>query len=216
MRKTASLIRMVPRTSRPGNPVLRRTLATLTTDFLPNILAEEGFTKFLEPLEDVNEITPVFTKYGAEETVIKNLFVHFSIDRDNVCIRADFNIKKTQESFDKDQIRFSINYPSYSPDITPPSLPGIQGIPVPERVQEVANTMWRVFCICDFLSLKIEAMVHPDGSMSFPESKAIVDESAAHRQPEIFANVSRTESDDEVEAERSNLVYRRYFLSILC
>ena len=207
---------MIPRTSRLGNPVLRRTLATLTTDFLPNLLAEEGFTKFLEPLENGIEITPVFTQYGTEETIIKNLFVHFSIDRDNVCIKADFNIKKTQESFDKDQLRFSINYPSYSPDITPPSLPDVPGIPAHERVQEVANTMWRVFCICDFLSLKIDAMIHPDGSMSFPRSRAIVDESAAHRQPEIFANVSRTESEDEVEAETSNLVYRRYFLSILC
>jgi hypothetical protein len=215
MLKTVSALRMIPRTSRPGNPVLRRTLATLTTqEFLPNLLAEEGFTRFLEPLED--GITRPITQDRTEDTVIKNMFVHFTIDRDNVCIKADFNIKKTQESFDKDQLRFSINYPSYSPDITPPSLPDIPEIPAHERVQEVANTMWRVFCICDLLSLKIDAMIHPDGSMSFPRSRAIVDESAAHRQPEIFANVSRTESEDEIEAEKSNLVYRRYLLSMLC
>jgi hypothetical protein len=213
----AAAARMVPRVGRVGFPVFQRTIASLSeqNEFLPNLLAEEGFTKFLDPLDPSKTSSPDINT-NPEETVVKNMFIRFAIDRDDVCIKAHFSIKKTAESFDAKQSRFSITYPTYSPDKTPPSLPAIEGIPVRERVQEVANTMWRAFCLNDMLALKVDVAIHPDGSMSFPRCRALIDESAAHRQPEIFKHVSRTETGDEIEAEKSNLVYRKYVPLMLC
>ena len=76
----------------------------------------------------------------------------------------------------------------------------------------MSNTLWRAFCINDFLTLRVQATIHPDGSMSFPACDAKVDVSASHRQLNIFEHVTRTEHQDEIEAERSSLVYRRYCL----
>lgn len=185
---------------------ISRSIASLADDnpFLPNLLAEDGLSKLLTPIE--GSTTPA----NSADPISRKVFAHFRIDRNEVCIKGAFNIKKSSESFDSNQSRFEITYPSYDPKVSPPSLPNLGPIPYPERVQELANTLWRSFCVNDFLSLKVEGSIHPDGSMSFPKCSAQVDENAVHRQAEIFKHVARQEHADELEAEKSLLVYRKY------
>lgn len=193
---------------RPSSYVgFRRRIASLADDnpFLPNLLAEDGLSKLLIPIADASAAT------NSPNPVSQKVFASFRIDRNEVSIKGAFNIKKSSESFDANQTRFEINYPFYDPTVSPPTLPNLGPVPYPERVQELANTLWRSFCVNDFLSLKVEGSLHPDGSMSFPKCSAQVDENAVHRQAEIFKHVARQEHADELEAEKSLLVYRKYF-----
>ena len=185
----------------------RRCLATLADDnpFLPNLLAEDGLSKLLTPVEGSSAAAAADTT----NPVCQKVFARFTIDRNNVCIKGAFNIKKSAESFDANQARFEVQYPAYDANVAPPSLPELEQVPYPERVQELANSLWRSFCVNDFLTLKVEGSIHPDGSMSFHKCSAEVDESAVHRQAEIFKHVARREHPDELEAEKSLLVYRK-------
>lgn len=191
---------------RPFNLGFRRRIASLADDnpFLPNLLAEDGLSKLLVPIADPS------TAANLVDPVVQKVFVRFRIDRNEVCIKGAFNIKKSSESFDAHQTRIEIKYPCYDPTVSPPSLPDLGSVPYPERVQELANTLWRSFCVNDFLNLKVEGSLHPDGSMSFPKCSAHVDENAVHRQAEIFKHIERQEHADELEAEKSLLVYRKY------
>ena len=218
--RTVSALRNIPRISH--NCVFRRNLAFLSADndYLPNLLAEDGLVKFLKPLEaakdgsggvDNDAATTTETSRGNEKFLVR-----FSIDRNEVCIKCHVSMLEKQAKNSENTIQWSSNYPSYDPNTLPPQIPASISSDSTKvaRLKELADTLWRAFCINDFLTLQVEATLHPDGSMSFPKCSAQVDESAVHRQGNIFQHVTRQEHPDELEAEKSFLVYRKYSRSV--
>jgi hypothetical protein len=186
--------------------------------FLPSLLMKEGLNSLLTPSAnketDETQSAPEADSAATKPSTDRTLLAHFSIDRNLVCIKCSLAIPKFAE-FDR-SIRLDLRFPSYDPTVAPSSI--IQQLaehqfPEPSRVSDLVHVMWRTFCSNDFLRLHVEAKIHTDGSMSFPRCSANVDESATHRQPEIFQNVTRREDPDEWEAEKSLLVYRMYFPS---
>jgi hypothetical protein len=161
-------------------------------EFLSELLAKEGFAKLREPVA------------AAKKTTSENqLTVHFKIDRNAVCIKGLYELVGKN-------LKCSVDYPPYDTNVREPKLPSeyAEQLLFPSRVQELASTAWRTFCKNDFLDFKVDATLHPDGRMSFSNYYAQVDESAVHRQSEIFKHTVRTEHGVEVEAEKSLLVFR--------
>lgn len=192
----------------PIIPLLRRGVAWLAADneYLPNLLAADGYAKFLDPVQGI-------VKEETADEKNSTLFIDFSIDRNAVCIKGNYKILNDADKVNAAKpIEFNVEYPPYDPEISPPALPRLTNdqVPFPSRIQELADTTWRSFCSNDFLSLQVDATLRPDGSMSFARCTAQVDESAVHRQAETFKHVERTENGEEVEAEKSLLVFRKY------
>jgi hypothetical protein len=121
------------------------------------------------------------------------LTIHFKIDRNAVCLNASYNLAGSE---------VTVDYPPYNEDATLPELPANF-----KQLNDMAKTAWKEFCKNDFLELTIDAELLSDG-LSLKKCSAQVDESAVHRQSEIFKHVVRTEHGVEVEAEKSLLVFR--------
>jgi hypothetical protein len=216
---TISVVRKFARVSNCRN--FRRSLAFLSSenDFLPNLLAEDGLVRFLKPpsgsLRGVTVVEDLSTEKD-ETHVNEHFIVKFSIDCNEASIKCHVSTARKSKQ-DANGVGWSINYPPYSPNTTAPAIREsvLNTSPKVRRVKELADTMWRSFCIHDFLSLQVKATLHPDGSMSFPECCAQVDESAAYRQGNIFEHVTRPEHPDELEAEKNLLVYHKYIISVI-
>jgi hypothetical protein len=214
--RAVSALHRVPQN--PQNRIFRRNLAWLREDneYLPNLLAEGGFVSFLDPLEgktgSIEEVSTEETTKGGPLGSNQYLHLQFKIDRNAVCIDCSIALAGTRDELTTGPLKFHAQYPAYTSDANPPDIPKLVNPDSPKasRIKELADTMWRSFCVNDFLTLSVEATLHPDGSMSFPRCSAQVDESAVHRQADIFKHVARDEHADELEAEKSLLVYRRY------
>ena len=188
--------------------MFRRNIAHLGDQnaYLPNLLAEAGLKKFLEPHASLKMDTDTD----------RTLLTRFRIDRNEIAIRCQLAMPTLEEITEIDMspmIKYELLCPEYEPTATLPSVGSDlehRGFPDPDLILDLIGTLWRVFCERDFLSLNVETTIHPDGSMSFPRTFGSVDESAAYRQQELFQHVKREEHPEELEAERSLLVYRRY------
>ena len=117
-------------------------------------------------------------------TAKEGLNVHFKVDRNRVCIKGSYNIGGKE---------FSVDYPPYPGKA--PELPAEL-----EQIEGLAETAWKAFCKHDFLELRADGNGY---------CYAQVDESAVHRQTEIFKQVERTEHGAEVEAAKNLLVFRQ-------
>jgi hypothetical protein len=218
--RTVSALRHLPCISH--NRLFLRNIAFLSEEngYLPNLLAEDGLIKFLKPPRAAKDgygrmsndaITTTETNRRNEKYLVR-----FSIDRNEACIKCYISVLEKQAKKRKNRIQWSSNYPSYDPNVSPPPIQASISSESTKvvRLKELADTLWRAFCINDFLTLQVEATLHPDGSMSFSKCSAQLDESAVYRQGNIFQHVVRQEHPDELEAEKSLLVYRRYSRSI--
>ena len=218
--RTVSTLRHIPCISH--NRLFRRSLAFLSEEngYLPNLLAEDGLVKFLKPPEAAKDGSGRMSNDAVTTTETnrrnEKYLVRFSIDRNEACIKCHVSLLEKQAKKRKNTIQWSSNYPSYDPNVSAPPIPASISSDSTKvaRLKELADTLWRAFCINDFLTLQVEATLHPDGSMSFPKCSAQLDESAVYRQENIFQHVIRQEHPDELEAEKSSLVYRRYHRSI--
>jgi hypothetical protein len=193
---------------------------TEDNEYLFNLLAENGLTKFLKPIDSVTseEKKSTFDNEGEDQSVSRHVLVRFLIDRNQICIRCKLIFIDNPSDSNSKTTEFYGTYPPYSSQTAPPAIRNldVNSSPKTARIKELADMLWRTFCINDFLSLTVEAKIHTDGSMSFPRCFAQVDESAAHRQENIFKHVTRNEHPVELEAEKSLLVYRRYSISNFC
>jgi len=206
-------LRCIPRVSHIRD--FRRNLAFLSAenDYLRNLLVEDGLLKFLQPLKETAKVENSAQSHN-DNTSDEHFLLRFTIDRNEICIKCHIDNNPGDKS--GKEFGWSSNYPPYSENILPPAIPAsVLDSPNTARLKELADILWRAFCINDFLTLDVEAILHPDGSMSFPKCSAQVDESAVHRQGDIFEHVIRTEHPDELEAEKSSLVYRRFVTSVL-
>jgi hypothetical protein len=192
------------------NPVCRRTAYIGTrNDYLRTLLLEQGLSKFLSPLTLKPHTTSV-------DTILANLF----IDRDTASIKCGLTLLKDapepRSRFKHKRpvdAQLKTHFPSNNPETVPPSLVNElteRGFPFPDRISELAQVLWRSFCRNDFLLLSVEVRFSPEGSMQFVRSSATLDDSAVHRQPELFANSVQVTDEDEIDAEKSLLVYRKY------
>jgi hypothetical protein len=176
-----------------------RGIAWLTeySEFLPKLLAQDGLSKFT-------------SQSGSSTASAPKLLASFAIDRNEVCIRGSYALFKPNEKIKSDS-QLQVDYPPYTPSALTPTLRLKEGslIPSPLKIQELSEILWQSFCEHDFLTLKVEAFLNPDGTMSFGQCSATVDESAVHRQAEIFKHTTRKDHPDEVEAEKSLLVLRK-------
>jgi len=219
--------------SRFGNAIPQRGLAWLTADneFLPKLLAKDGLLKYakvakgLKP-EEVKAIDTSPATENVEENVESTykvetkksddgnqyLLFKFTVDRNNAVIKSTVSVFETPTEQQDDLKNTFIIYPPYSPDAQPPSLhePIFSDPRKDKRVAEVAHNLWRSFCTNDFLFLTVAATMHADESVSIRWCTAQVDESAVLRQSELFKHVHRTELPDELQAEKSLLVYRKF------
>lgn len=218
--RTVSSLRHLPCISH--NRLFRRNLAFLSDEngYLPNLLAEDGLIKFLKPPRAAKDGYGRTSKDAVTTTETnrhnEKYLVRFSIDRNEACIKCHVSVLEKQAKKRKNRIQWSSNYPSYDPNVSAPPIQASISFDSTKvaRLKELADTLWRAFCINDFLTLQLEATLHPDVSMSFYKCSAELDESAVYRQGNIFQHVVRQEHPDELEAEKSSLVYRRYSRSI--
>jgi hypothetical protein len=211
--RAVSALRCIPRVSHICD--FRRNLAFLSSedDYLPNLLAKHGLLKFLQPLKEAAKVESSIQSHN-DITSAEHFLLRFTIDRSDICIKCHV-VNKPEDKSSK-RFGWSINYPPYRESIKPPAIPrSVVDSPNTARLKELADVLWRAFCMNDFLALDVEANLHPDGSMSFPKCSAQVDESATYRQGDIFEHVIRQEHPDEIEAEKSSLVYRRFVASVL-
>jgi hypothetical protein len=211
--------------------VLRRGLAFLepNNEFLKLILAQDGFLDFFQPpgtklKEDIKRRSKGIIRVSDIATSDPHLFrmryftIRFSIDRNEICIKCDISMADSNQKLASDALTFHGKYPPFKDKI---KAPGIAEFTIEEgsdraRIKDFADVMWMSFCKRDFLTFTVEGVLYPTGSISFSQPSAQVDESAAHRQTAIFEKVTRNESSDELEAEKSFLVYRRFVHSIQC
>jgi hypothetical protein len=181
-------------------------------DYLTKLLDKEGLSKFLKPTNQITDQVEPAGKQFAPAATSRTLLAHFSIERNLICIRCALALTKSAD-YDPSPTVVELHLPSYDPTAKPPSITkelSNHEFPSPSRISELTQTLWRVFCQNDLLTLHVEAKLHPDGSMSFSRCSANVDESAVHRQAELFSHIKRDEHPDEIEAEKSLLVYRKY------
>lgn len=204
----SAVVRRVPRVL--VNPVFRRTAYLGSrNDYLRTLLLEQGLSKVLLPLN----IEPHTTSMG---TLLANLVV----DRDTATIKCSLsllqNARAPRSRFQHGRevdTQLKTHFPSNNPESVPPSLVEElteRRFPFPDRISELTQVLWRSFCLNDFLLLSVEVRFTPEGSMKFVRASATLDDSAVHRQPELFANSVQVTDEDEIEAEKSLLVYRKY------
>jgi hypothetical protein len=171
--------------------------------YLTQLLANDGLTQFLSPPRNA----PCHPSFSKGDTLYN---FSFSINcRDatphcQISIRTPTASPTTTTSFEP---LFSANYPPYSPDTPAPTAHWPES--ADPRAKEIADALWKSFCKNDFLSLDVRGTAHSDASWSFEPYKATVDESAVHRQQELFEHVTRYDHPEEIEAEKHFLVYRR-------
>lgn len=190
--RSARLLTAIPR-GRRLPALARRPFSVLLQDnpYLPQLLASDGLGQFYDPAKVAHSDPPL---HPAKYTF------SFAIDRQAVQPSCQITAE-TQSEF---QRLAAFHYPPFSP-----SAKGTE-ISINPRVKAVADVLWKSFCVNDFLNLDVTGLLHPDGSWSFEQCEAVVDECAVHRQGELFKHVTRYEYPEEIEAEKSLLVYRRY------
>ena len=229
--RAGSLLKHVP--SVHGSFILGRQLAWLTADneFLPNLLVKDGLLKYTKgdkglkphkaaaigsaPLsENVEEKVQLIEEVetGKSRDGSHYLLFNFTVDRNNALIKSTILVSETVGGERPEPMKYTTTYPPYSSETSSPSLkePVFSDPRKQQRLKDVANNLWRSFCTNDFIFLTLAATMHADETVSIRWCTAQVDESAVHRQPEIFKHVQRTELPDELEAENSLLVYRKF------
>jgi hypothetical protein len=162
--------------------------------YLPQLLASDGLGQFYNPAKVAHSDPPL---HPAKYTF------SFAIDRQAVQPSCQI----TAETKSEFQRLAAFHYPPFSPSAKATE------ISINPRVKAVADVLWKSFCVNDFLNLDVTGLLHPDGSWSFGQCEAVVDECAVHRQGELFKHVTRYEYPEEIEAEKSLLVYRRYHVA---
>jgi hypothetical protein len=203
----------------------RRTITVFRKNdqFLYDLLVRDGFHKFLPqdkviPSSETEAVPQQEPKsaprpYEAETASTAILYITLSVDRNEACVKGKYKFSTLPREWNAGYTRFEITYPTYTSSAVAPLPPDLPGAEYPERLHELLETTWRIFCQKDFLGLHLAVWCHSDGSMSFGHCAATLDENARHRQQEMFARATRTDSPDEIEAETSSLVLRRYVLS---
>ena len=172
----------------------RRPFSVLLKDnpYLPQLLASNGLSQFSDPPDTAH---PDSSALDAKYTF------SFAIDRQAVQPSCQITVETQSEL-----VHLPVfHYPPFYP-----SAKATQISTIDPRVKAVADVLWKSFCVNDFLNLDVTGLLHCDGSWSFEQCEAVVDESAGHRQGELFKHVTRYEYPEEIEAEKSLLVYRRY------
>jgi len=191
---------LVPTRVLPRDVERRFSMLSKDNPYLPQLLASNGLDQFLVP-------TPIPHSNPAKQDT--HYLFNFSIDHREAIPVCRLRMKKVRSKTNKKYFKTVdlYRYPSYTPTSQPPRKKkcGRQH----RHVKDVADTLWKAFCVNDFLELKVEGLLHPDGSWSFEGCEAIIDESALYRQEELFKHVTRYEYPEEIEAEESLLVYRR-------
>lgn len=135
----------------------------------------------------------------------------FGLNREEACIRGNITLFREKEIV-QSVMNCTANYPPYDAHTPAPELSNLTSLDpaLSTRIKEIGEAMWRAFCINDLLMFLVEGIVYEDGSMKFSKWKAIVDDSALYRQSRLFQHVIKTGHPDELEAEKSFLVYRKY------
>ena len=201
--------------------IYRRDLSFLNkgNKYLVKLLDDSGISDLKTPLKGLlnprDELIPV--EPGRNSTVIffgseQVLEADWMIDYKNVCISCSLKLANTADGLEKmDPIVIDVQYPEYSDNVDPPKIPALveSNSPRMERVTQFLNAMWRTFCVNDLLKLNVKASMDSRGKIEVTECDAIVDECAVQRQPEIFQHVARNDVPEEIEAEKSLLVYRK-------
>jgi hypothetical protein len=191
--RTAKLLTPIPRVTRRRPVFSSRSFSVLLKDnpYLPQLLASDGLSQFSGP-----------TKTGRTESSSQpaKYTFSFAIDRQAVQPSCQITVETQSECHPLPEFY----YPPFSPSAKATEISNID-----PRVKAVADVLWKSFCVNDFLNLHVTGLLHPDGSWSFEQCKAVVDENAVHRQKELFKHVTRYEYPEEIEAEKSLLVYRR-------
>jgi len=203
------------------NAINKRNIAYFKNNdpYLANLLTEGGLYKFLtpnppqspdststSPPPTTTDSPPPSLPYSQPKSLPKNNFeIQFRIDRNKALIQSFLLLDSLPPIWTP--------YPPYMPYVSPlPLNPRnfINGWKGKEgRILEVMNSIWSIFCINDFVELNVKGIWHDDGSMSFPECRGEIDESAIFRQPKNAPHIVRSEQPDELEAEKSFLVYRK-------
>jgi hypothetical protein len=174
----------------------RRPFSVLLKDnpYLPQLLASNGLSEFSNSAQTGH---PDPSSQAAKYTF------SFAINRQAVQPSCQITVETQSEFLDLPEF----HCPPFSPSAKATEISNID-----PRVKAVADVLWKSFCVNDFLNLDVTGLLHPDGSWSFEQCQAVVDESAVHRQGELFKHVTRYEYPEEIEAEKSLLVYRRYHI----
>ena len=191
---------LVPRRVLPRGIQRRFSVLSKDNPYLPRLLASNGLDQFLSP-------TPIPHPNPAKQDT--HYIFDFSIDRREATPVCRLGIKMVRSKPNKKHFQtvFSYRYPAYTPTTRPPREKERCG--QHRHVKDVADILWKAFCVNDFLELKVEGLLHPDGSWSFEGCEAVVDENARYRQEELFKHATRYQYPEEIEAEKSLLVYRR-------
>ena len=215
--RTVSLLRNFPCITQYH--ISRRYLAWLTenSEYLASLLAKSGLRKFSTPLEGFSKVEPLedSCKNDLQSSSIHGgrnyIYARFTIDSNEPCIKGSISLSK-EHNKSHPIVKFEAQYPPYDSNKSAPVLSNLDMLDPAKtiRVKELAQIMWRTFCMNGFLFLNIEGTMYENGSIEFSRCSAQVDESAIDRQTEIFQHVSRTKHPDELQAEKSLLVYRRY------
>ena len=190
--------RLVPRRVIPRETQRRVSVLSKDNPYLPQLLASNGLHQFLSP-------TPVPHPNPAKQDT--HYLFSLSVDRHEAVPECRLRIRTASPKANKNYFKtvFLDRYPLYRPASHPPRK---KWRPQHQHVKDVADVLWKAFCVNDFLELKVKGLLHPDGSWSFERCQAIVDESARHKQDELVKHVTRYEYPEEIEAEKSLLGYR--------